>query len=340
MQQLRLLALTAAMTGLIWLAADQRVTRSLVMEVPFALKPAVANSMALAALDPGLSRLRLGFRGPSRAISELRSVQDVLSFELEVSERNSGRYELTLLDEFRAQIDRWSQIPGGVAIVSVTPPSMTIEVDRYVERTVRLVIGKGGFEFDGSERLDPLEVSVKVPGKRFDQLSPDQKVITIAVDRALSGETQDGQVVQKAIPIPRVLDGGLEVVEVEPQHVTFSATLLQRIKTDRLRTVPIRVMAARLDLWNHYELKFSEAPGNKVVTRLIVVRGPTDIVRELLEDASKYNIFGYIQITRDDVQEGKVGTRLPKRVHVLNLPKGVELSEDPEPIEIELVPRS
>ncbi len=51
MQQIRMLALTAGMTVLIWIAADQRVTRSLEIEVQFHVKPAVGNSMVLTVVD-------------------------------------------------------------------------------------------------------------------------------------------------------------------------------------------------------------------------------------------------------------------------------------------------
>ncbi len=339
MQQLRLLALTAGMTGLIWVAADQRVTRSVEIDVPFQVKPASGDSMALTVVDSKTDRIQIEFRGPSRTINRLRSIQDTLSIELEVSERDSGKYELTLLDELRTQMGQMGQFPDGVAIVSTSPTSITIDVDHYVDQPVRLVVGAGNYEFDGPPQLDPSKVIVKVPEKQFKRLSAEQKVITIPVDRALTGEAQEGQLIQKAIPVPKVLDGGLGVIHVEPQQVTLSATLLQRIKTDRIRTVPIRAMPANLDLWDRYQLKFTEAPDNKIVTRLVVVRGPTDIVTELVENASKYNIFGYININRDDVEEGKPSARIAKPVHVLNLPKGVELVEEPEPVEIELVPR-
>lgn len=336
MYGLRLLFLTGAMTGLIWVAADQRVTRSAEIDnVPFELKAATSGVMALTVLDQAVDRMTISFRGPSRAINQLRNVQDTLSITVEISERDPGLYKLFILEELRKQKD---QFPKGLAIVSTDPESISIDVDRYVDQTVRLSVGAGDYEFDGSPQLTPTEVVVRVPERKFDSLSTEQRLITIPLDRLLSGQAQATHV-QKAVAVPLMLDGGLSVMSVEPQQVTFSATLLEHVKTDRIRTIPIRVILASLDVWQQYELRFTEEPDESVVTRPILIRGRSDLVDAIVESVSRYNIFGVINIARDDLPEGQLSIRLAKSVSILNLPKGVELAEEPEEVEIELLPR-
>lgn len=337
MYGLRLLSLTGAMTGLIWVAADHRVTRSVEIDnVPFQVKAATSGLMALTVLDEAVDRMTISFRGPSRAINRLRNMQDTLSITVEVSERNPGLYELIILDELRKQKD---QFPDGLAIVSTDPDSIAIDVDRYVERSVRLNVGASDYEFDGQPQLAPAEVVVRVPESKFDLLSTEQRLITIPIDRLLSGQAQETPHVQKSVAVPRSLDGGLSVMSVEPQRVTFSATLLEPVKTGRIRTIPIRVIPASLDVWEQYELKFTEEPDESVVTRPILIRGRSDLVEAIVENTSRYKIYGVIEITREDLPEGQLSIRLAKSVSILNLPKGVELAEEPEEVEIELLPR-
>ncbi len=230
-------------------------------------------------------------------------------------------------------------MPAGVAIASTTPPSITIDVDYYVDRQIRLVVGRSNYEFDGVPRLDPSEVTARVPKIGFEGMTADQQVITISVDRLLENASQEEALIQKEIAVPKVLDGGLTVIDLEPQQVTFSGTLVQRIKEDSLRTVPIRAIPANLDLLDRYRLIFTEKPEDNIVTRLIVIRGPTDLVADVVENSTKYHVFGYITINRDDVQDGTGSIRILKPVHIVNLPQGVYLVEEPEQVEIELVPR-
>ncbi len=337
MYGLRLLSLTGAMTGLIWVAADQRVTRSVELDnVPLQVKAATSGVMALTVLDEAVDRMTLSFRGPSHAINQLRNMQDTLSITVEVSERDPGLYKLIILDELRKQKD---QFPDGLAIVSTDPDIITIDVDRYVERSVRLNIGASDYEFDGLPQLTPAEVVVRVPESKFDLLSAEQRLITIPIDRLFSGQAQETRHVQKSVAVPRSLDGGLSVMSVEPQQVTFSATLLEHVKTGRIRTIPIRVIPASLEVWTQYEVKFTEEPDESVVTRPILIRGRSDLVDAIVENTSRYKIYGVIEIAREDLPEGQLSIRLAKSVSILNLPKGVELAEEPEEVEIELLPR-
>jgi len=200
-------------------------------------------------------------------------------------------------------------------------------------------VGASDYEFDGPPQLAPAEVVVRVPESKFDLLSTEQRLITIRIDRLLSGQAQETPHVQKAVAVPRMLDGGLSVLSVEPQQVTFSATLLEHVKTGRIRTIPIRVIPANLDVWNEYEAKFTEEPDESVVTRPVSIRGRSDLVDAIVENASRYKIYGVINIGRDDLPEGQPSIRLAKSVSILNLPKGVELAEEPEEVEIELLPR-
>ena len=130
-------------------------------------------------------------------------------------------------------------------------------------------------------------------------------------------------------------------MKVEPPQITISATLYQRIQTGRIPTVPIGPYFINNDLADRFHVIFPEAPENKYVTRSITVRGPAEVVAQLVHDASesKSAIRGFIMISREDVKNGGERGPTPKEVHVINLPKGVEVAEEPEKVDIHLVPR-
>ena len=340
MQQVRLLALTIAMTGMIWIAADQRVTRLVEIDVAFKIKPAPGTTLALAVDGPPVDSLRITFKGPNRMLSRLKMMQESLSIELPISERSSGPQTLNLLDELLAQADQLAGIPEGVAIVATTPGTMTIVVDHYVEKQVRLRVDSGNYDFDGGPEFNPSVVLARVPERQFEALPPDKQTITISIGRLIPVQAQEGQLIQKEVLVPHMLDGGVSVLRLDPERVTFSATLLQHTKRVRLPTIPVNLTLSNIDLWDHYQLRFAEDPDKRILTIAIWIRGPEDVVDEMVQDSSMYDIFGYVRITSEDLPDSETAVQLSKQVSIENLPDGVVLDEDPDPVDIELIPRS
>ncbi len=340
MQQVRLLALTIAMTGMIWIAADQRVTRRVEMDVAFAIKPAPGTTLALGFDGAPINSLRITFKGPNRVLSRLKMNEESLSIELPISERSSGPQTLNLLDELLAHADQLAGIPEGVAIVATTPGTMTIVVDHYVEKQVRLKVDPGNYDFAGDPQFNPSVVMARVPERQFEALAPDQQTITIPIGRLVPGQAQEGQLIQKEVLVPRMLDGGVSVLRLDPEQVTFSATLLQHTKRVRLPTIPVNLTLSNIDIWDRYQLRFAEDPEKRILTIAIWVRGPEDIVDDIVQDSSMYDIFGVVRITSEDLRDNGTTVHLSRQVRIRNLPEGVVLDEEPDPVEIELIPRS
>ncbi len=340
MQQVRLLALTIAMTGMIWIAADQRVTRLVEIDVAFAIKPAPGTTLALTVDGAPLDSLRITFKGPNRVLSRLKMIQESLSIELPISERSSGPQTLDLMDELLAHADQLAGIPEGVAIVATTPASMKIVVDHYVETQLRLKVDSGDYDFDGDPQFNPSVVTALVPERQFEALAPDKQTITIPIGRLIQGQTQEGQLIQKEVLVPHILDGGVSVMRLDPKRVTFSATLLQHTKRVRLPTIPVNLTLSNIDIWDRYQLRFAEDSKKRILTIAIWVRGPEDIVDDMVQDSSMYDIFGSVRITSEDLRDSETTVPLSKPVYIRNLPEGVVLDEVPDPVEIELIPRS
>ena len=340
MQQVRLLALTIAMTGMIWIAADQRVTRLVEIDVAFKIKPAAGTTLQLTVEGPHVDSLLITFKGPNRVLSGLKTNQESLAIELPISERLSGSHNLNLLKELLAQADQLTGIPEGVAIVATTPGTMTIVVDHYVEKQVRLKVDSGNYDFDVDPQFNPSMVTASVPERQFEALPPDKQTITIPIGRLIPGQAQEGELIQKEVPVPHMLDGGVSVLRIDPERVTFSATLLQHTKRVRLPTIPVNLTVSSIDIWNRYQLEFAEDPDKRILTIAIWIRGPEEIVDDLVQDSSMHDIFGYVRITSEDLPDSAATVTLTKRVVIQHLPAGVVLDPEPDPIDIVLIPDS
>jgi hypothetical protein len=208
-----------------------------------------------------------------------------------------------------------------------------------VETQLRLKVDSGDYDFDGDPQFDPSVVTALVPERQFEALAPDKQTITIPIGRLIQGQAQEGQLIQKEVLVPHILDGGVSVLRLDPERVTFSATLLQHTKRVRLPTIPVNLTVSNIDIWNHYEPRFAADPEKRILTIAIWVRGPEDIVDDLVQDASMYDIFGFVRITSEDLRDSEAAVQLSKKVHIQHLPEGVVVDEEPDPVDIELIPR-
>ncbi len=336
MRQVRLILMVVGMTCLIWIAADQQVARSTRELLPLVIKPATPNSLAIRLVDPDLQYITVGFRGPNRAITSLNAVVDSMTVQLEVPERgSSGQYTLVLLDELRAQM---GQFPSGLAIVDVIPETVDIEVDRLVERRVRLVLGPSDHEFETPPQLDPAEVRIRVTERQYEALKESERVIVIPVDPVLKNE-QEGLPFEKRVTIPKELAGGVAVLKVDPAQARLSGKLSQRVLTGRIPTVPVWLLMTK-DMADEYEVVFG-GQDTQLVTRAVTIRGPTELVDDLIQNPAKYDVKVMVEITREDLnrdttKEGFI-SKIPQ---FRRWPTGVTVAEEPEPVLIKLVPRT
>ncbi len=327
MSLIRFWAMTVGMTILVWFAADQSVTRSVQVQMPIDIRPAVVDSMKITVDEASRGPVELEFRGPNRAISEFREIKDTLRPRIEIAERDSGKYQLDLVEELRKHMDRF---PDGLAVVKATPPTVSIAVDRFVSRDVRLEIDAGDLELTSFE-LVPDVVVATVPQQQFDALPPAERVITIGVESMLANVIE-GETSRHDIAVPLTI-GSFSAHAVRPQKVTFTARLFRRTKTVSIKTVPVGVMYSAINLTEN-RVHFSDQD-DALVTVELRISGPVDKIEDIERDPIGY-IDAYIRITREDIERNlKPGESIPK-TPVIRLPEGIELVQLPDDINIQL----
>lgn len=328
MAELRFWLLTIGTTVMIWIAADQQVTTTYELVVPFSLKPASREAFQVEVLDGPVAHITVVLRGPNRIIDGLKKMEPDLAIELVVSEHKSGQYTLDLAEEIRNQTDLF---PSGLSVAAVAPAFLDVRVDQFVQRDVPLVVDEGDLKFEGKLQLDPTHAVVTISESQFSQLTNEQKVIVITVVQAFA-QVPEGQAIQRTVAIPKKV-GDVPAVRVDPSQVTLTGTVQARTRELELPTIPVWV-AASPALLNRYVVKLEGQEGP--TTLPIRVRGPLDVIDKLERDTRR--IIALVQITSDEIQNMlKPGySELPV---FSGLPEGVTLVNDVERVSIELEPR-
>ena len=110
MSVLRFWAMTVGMTVLIWFAADQSVTTSMDVRVPIDFRSAVVDSMVITVDEASRGSVELEFRGPNRSIGAFREIKDTLRPRIEIADRDSGKYQLDLVEELRKNMNQFQSM--------------------------------------------------------------------------------------------------------------------------------------------------------------------------------------------------------------------------------------
>ena len=333
MAKLRLYFLTAVVTCMIWITADQQVTKTVEMTLPLVVKPVVTGRMNVQMVDPNVTTAALTFRGPNQAITHLRNMRESLQARVELTPRPSGQYELNLLEELRNQDDLF---PPGVVVTSVFPATTTVIIDQYLPYTIPVRFDPGQLKFEGEPQVEPNRVSVLAPELAMKNIVEEQRVLVIPAAKVMNQDTAEGQQIRQSVAVPLELNG-ISLREATPKQVTVTATLKQRTRQGLIRTVPIHLRLTPNISWGY---KILLDGGQAVVTRSLKVEGPTATIDALEENPSRFDVFGYVEITSEDVRltEVQPGEKLLKQPKFVNLPNGIKQIQDVELVEVEIVP--
>jgi len=332
MPQIRFWLLVLVVTCMIWIAADQRVTTTEDFSMPLIIKPESPRDLLVEILDSEIPSINITFQGPNRSITQMETQKDTQVVVIEIGNRATGSYQINFLDELRNQMD---QFPSGLSIVEVFPPGVKIEVDKYVQQQVGIDVDMEDLEFEDQPVVNPRSVTVTVPEKKFKKLSEAQRVIVVPIASAFKG-VLEGEFSEKQVAVPKKI-AGLAVTQVDPPQVTLSGTLKVRTREGRISTVPINLLVSN-DVVERFHISLDGRDDN-IVTREVAIRGPTEIVAELEAKSTKYSVEGYVKITLEDTRR-EPSTPFLKVPIILNLPPGVEIVREPDPVEVQILSRS
>jgi len=324
MEQVKLLSMTVGLTVLIWVTADNLVNETVNVPVTFDVA-ATGPDMLVSSANQAVS-YQVQVVGPRRTIAQVQAASP-LSIRLRVPEHAVGILAIPLKESLKEQ---WREFHK-VAVVSVSPPTLDVTVDRLKSYDLSVVITQPTLTYDVRPQHQPTSTRISMRESRYNELAPSGDLppvdITSEVDRLLRQ-----QVAGQSVTIPVSLDirhFGPDA-KVSPNHVDVTATVAAQRRTEEIPTVPILIAVSFANLDKPYRAVTRD--GSEVVTQTIRVSGSTEDVARLVRGETR--AYGLIHLKEEQFEQRGVFVPMTPEFH---LPPGLDLAEKTKPIEIKLV---
>jgi len=331
MERLQLLAMTAVLTVLIWVAADSLVTEVGSVGVTLRLVP---PGTMLVQMNSPVERFELQVSGPRRTVEAVQA-HGTYNVRWPIEERPNGEASIPL-DRFLLKdvmADQWKEF-GKLSIVAVEPAAVPVIVDHLVMLDGDLVMNRLTSQFDVEPQLQRSNVTVRVRESSLGGQASDQRIpIDVSADlERLLKEQPVGKSVTLRLPLDARRFGS--DAEITPATVEFTASVRAQRVVERIPTVPVLVAMSFTSLDAPLQALARDGTPLTLVTQTIAVAGAPEDVARLSRGETR--AYGVIQIKEDDLaQLGVLKLTTPE----YHLPKGVELAEPPPSVEFQLISR-
>ena len=329
MEQAKLILTTVVLTVLIWVTADSLVSETVKVDVTFDLQPADGTTGMLVEAGPEGRSAEIEVAGPRRVVD---SLDPPLRVRLPVSDLPTGSRALPLpLDVLQQKLtDQYSEFRK-LRVVSITPARLPVEVDHQIERKFDVILRPLTLAYDVEPQVSRSAVLVRMResvAQTLDAAGQPAEINIAGEFERLIEQQPAGRSVTLTVRLDNRLFGiGAELI---PPTLDVTATLKAQRQTATIPTVPILLAVSFGNLERPYRAITPD--GGTLVTRSIRVTGPAEAVARLLRGETR--AYGVIQLKEADlVASGTPRLATPE----YNLPPGVELAEDPAPVEFRLI---
>jgi hypothetical protein len=321
--QIKLLTTTLVVTLLIWATADQSLIGTREILAIIEPVPSGRGDITITLDSRTLQPFRIRISGHKDGLDRFR--EDPLRIQLPVT-RSPGSHTLDLVQELRQHAAAFR----AVSVESVFPQTMQVIVDQTVRKTVPVRVLPGGLDYDIAPTVEPDEVTILIAESGWNRIRDTaDAAVTVNAAQFLAGQLE-GKLIRKEIPLVDPKLGDIPV-RAEPDKLTLSASLREQRKVAALKAVPVR-FESQIDIFNSFSIETREK--EPLLTQSIRVKGPAEVIDKLVSGEIK--VLGVIQFTANDTVEG-VGFRY--YTPAFHLPAGVELMDEPAPVELRLVRR-
>jgi hypothetical protein len=331
MEQVKLLSMTVVLTLLIWASADSLVNETASITVSFTPVPAAAPDMIVTA-QPLSDAYELEVSGPRNIVEDLRA-QPPREVRLRMTDRPTGatvvRLDRAMIK--RELVEQWRE-SSKLTIASVRPETLPVAIDHWVARDVDIVLKRLTLAYDVEPQLSQATATVRMRESRL-QAFPGEEPLQLDISADLERLLRDRPKGER-VTIPLNLDARAfgPGAALEPSTVGVTATVKAQRRTAQIPTVPILFAVSFANLEKPYRAVARDGTSLSLVTRTITVTGPTEAVTGLVRGVSR--AYGIVQLKEDDLDQLGVLKLVTPEYH---LPHGIELAEDPSPIEFKLI---
>ncbi len=168
MEQVKLLSMTAVLSLLTWIVADNMVNESTTVSATFELLP-LANSDVLIDVAPeAVSQLyTIKLQGPRRFIDVVQK-RDRTNARLRIGDRAVGPTEIVLDKDTvkRALIETWSDFDQ-LTVLSIEPSTIPVVIDRLVTHEVTLTTRRLTLPYASEPQLKRSTTHVQIRQSRY-----------------------------------------------------------------------------------------------------------------------------------------------------------------------------
>ncbi len=333
-EQVKLFSMSGVLAILIWAVADSLVNETAVVRVAVADLTPLNDPDYLYELDADTKSqiLEVHVSGPRQAIDDLREYEP-LPARFRLSENKLGPTAVTLdrLDLRRDLGEQWAQFEK-LSILTVSPPTLSIVVDRMVHVEVDLVLRNLLLSYAEQPQLSRTTVNVTMRQSLYDSLprKANRPFLDLSADleRLLSGKPTD-QTVSLRIALNTSPFG--PGATLNPTAVEVTASVQSQRSTVEIPAV-VKPAVNFANLASAYRAVDRDGSPLDLFTVTIKVTGPTEDIQRLLRNETR--AYGFVQIKDSDLQQLGV---LRGWTADFVLPTNIELADEPPPIEFQLI---
>ena len=329
MEQVKLIATTVVLAVLIWVTADSLVSETVKVGVTFDLQPADATPKMLVEAGPEGRSAEIQIVGPRRVVD---SLDPPLRVRFLVPDLPTGSRVLPLqLDLLQQRLtDQYAEFRK-LRVVAVTPDRLPIKVDHLIERKFDVILRPLTLAYEVEPQVSHNSVTVRMRESAAQALDDTGQPVELNIAgefEHLVEQQPAGQSVTITVRLDTRLFGiGAELI---PPTIDVTATLKTQRRTATVPTVPILLAVSFANLERPFRAVTPD--GGTLVTRSIRVTGLAEAVARLLRGETR--AYGIIQLKEADLEASGTPRLSTPEFH---LPPGVELAEDPAPVEFRLI---
>lgn len=325
--------MTVVLTALIWASADRLVNEDVIIEIT--ITPIAASSdsgMVVTGSAIQASSFELQVSGPRRAVATLQARENLM-MRFPVPEFPTGGRTIPIDPEaLRSELaQRWSEF-SRLHVASIEPPNLQVDIDHFVERSVKVEARTLTLSYESEPQVERATTILRLRESVLNSL-PDGESLQVDIgpdiERRLRGRPF-GRSATVTIPFDarRFGDGA----SMAPPSLDVTATVRSQHRVEQIPTVPVLIALSFANLDASFRAVGRDGNAISLVTRTIMVTGPPEAVARLARGETK--AYGIIRIKEDDLRDTN---QLRMYAPDYHLPPQLELTEDPDPVELQLV---
>jgi hypothetical protein len=313
--QFQILAWTAALSVLIWVYADRSgyETRDLgPVSVRVVTPPGLSGDYVLrtrsgSADGQATVRVDLAVNGPKSEVDRLERENNNRQFELQVVLSEELKVGSVSLDLTKQLQNHSALRRRGLSVVGVAPGTVELEVDRYREVSMGIVLDTGVYSnmLETQPTLEPRKITVRVLESDLQRVTlPEQIELFVEEEiqrRRSQGAGRDGRPFSFQVPLRSSLLG-IEA-DFEPDEVEATVRLKQLTEIERITVRPLKVMVGAADFFEHYRIEFQDQ-SRAYLTQVVWLRVPLEKVGRLRPAM----INAYVEIKEESLPETRPGS--------------------------------